>query len=145
MPTTDTTTATDTAPTGPVLAPEEIELQGEHYGVPVICLGEDGDVLLAVTSDVRRAVAAWSRMQRYDSGERLAVWAGLVPPPCPWAEDGCDCDQEEWEPLPLPQIEEQHVVFLGPPEGVGPDDYYEFYRPVSADTPGAIRVVVATR
>ncbi|GAB3127450.1 hypothetical protein GCM10027160_52130 [Streptomyces calidiresistens] len=142
MPTTDT--ATDTPTTGPVLAPEAIELQAVHYGTPVICLGEDGDVLLAVTSDVRRAVAAWSRMQRYDSGERLAVWAGLVPPPCPFDPE-CGCDQEEWEPLPAPTVEHQHVVFLGPPPGAGPDEDYEFYRPATADTPGAIRVVVATR
>ncbi|WP_182604949.1 hypothetical protein [Streptomyces alkaliphilus] len=109
----------------------------------MICLGEDGDVLLVVTSDLRRAVTAWSRMQRRDSNERLAVWAGQRPASCPFAPE---CGYARgWELLPAPTVEHRHVVFLGPPPGAGEFDDYESYRPVAPGTPGAVPVVVATR
>lgn len=112
-----------------LLAPDAIEIEGTHYGIPVSTYGEDGDMLAIGHHDPRRALAAFNRHSRRflglvnilddrcaDAGDVGNLLADLIP---------------RWGlfRLPRPELEED-------------PDYVWVMEECTADTPGAMPVTI---
>lgn len=97
------------------------EMEATHYDIPVVCFGEDGDMLALGHHEPRRALAAFNRHARTFIG-----LSNVADEPGALAQDWLDAIREGW------------VVFATPDPEQGDDpDYVWYAHPAKPDAPNA--------